>query len=69
MREVDLTPYGFPDAVVREDGTLLRKGRRVHPDFHGFVKPMDAERKQRAISLAKLVATAFVLNPNNYPYV
>lgn len=38
MREVDLTPYGFPDAVVREDGTLLRKGRRVHPDFHGFVK-------------------------------
>lgn|SRR5690606_11691517 len=64
----------FPDVrgfIVREDGKVFRKvsGKEVLPNSQGVIRIPKRTRGHLTISLHRLVAMAFVENPNNYYFV
>ena len=64
----------FPDArgyIIREDGKLFRKvnGDEVLPNSQGVIRIPNRTRGHLTISLHRLVAMAFVENPDEYYFV
>ena len=57
---------------VSEDGTIVWNGkvRKPHLNHDGYpVVSIQTDKGWRSISVARLVALAFIPNPNNYPEV
>ena len=73
MRERNVSEL-FPDArgyIVREDGKVFRKvnGDEVLPNSQGVIRIPKRTRGHLTMSLHRLVAMAFVENPDEYYFV
>lgn len=72
MKEIE----GFPGYFIEEDGTVwsessgVRKKLKTRPDFDGYLKVNIRNNGKRCdFRVHRLVAQAFIPNPNNLPFV
>lgn len=71
MKSMPLEDWGFPGCVLFADGTIEKPNGRIvmSPYENGSVSLPVKTGVHKSVKLARLVAEAFIPNPNNYKYV